>query len=79
MRWYFRFLKLENGTYYYSYSTESKEYDGVISYNEARDEPEIVKPCSFDKGSDWSCNRTLQHFWKVIQENFPKERSVLCG
>ena len=78
MRWYYKLLEKAGGFYVYAYSRESRDYDGRIRFAEASQSSEMITPA---KGDD---NKLLQemalsHFWRVINEGFPAERSVCCG
>lgn len=79
MRRYFKKNKIFNNTYYYNYSVENKMFDGEITYDLDTETIKITKPCKSDIGSNISQNRTILHFYKVIDDNFPDYRAVITG
>lgn len=79
MRWYFKMLEKTPMYYRYAYSRESKDLDGEIIYFIATKEARIEKPCLADKDSQLKAKTAIDHFWTVVKEKFPYERSVCCG
>ena len=79
MRWYYKLIEETPMYYRYVYSRESKDYDGVIIYFKATENVKLEIPCAIDKDSDHGKECACEHFWKVVKDNFPEERSVCCG
>lgn len=79
MRWYYKLLETGERFYIYAYSRESKDFDGIIRYDVETESPVMVKPSEMDINSELSQEIALSHFWKVINNDFPKECSVCCG
>ena len=78
MRWYYKLLRKDGNQYFYAYSTESKEYDGIIFYDTEAGEPIMIQACA-DDDNDFSKAWALRHFYIIIRENFPDELSVCIG
>lgn len=79
MRWYFRLLEQGATFYLYAYSRESKDFDGRIRYDTETETISVTIPCAADRDSEWLQEKARNHFWKVIRDGFPQERSVCCG
>lgn len=79
MRWYYKLIENTPMYYKYAYSRESKEYDGIIIYYKRTEQIVLEQACSIDKDSDSGKEAACDHFWRVVQDNFPDERSVCCG
>ena len=79
MRWYYKLIEKAGGFYVYAYSRESKDYDGRIRWEEASNTSEMVTPAKGDTESKLLQDMAISHFWRVISEGFPAERSVCCG
>lgn len=79
MRWYYKMLEKTPAYYRYAYSRESKDYDGIIVYYIATGKAEIEKPCAVDSDSKLKAQSAIDHFWFVVDDGFPDERSVCCG
>ena len=78
MRWKYSFISFEDGVYRYSYIRENAAEEGIISYNTFSGRVEVEKMCSIDD-SEYCREKAIEHFYKVINENFPKERKIWCG
>lgn len=79
MRWYYKIIEKTPAYYRYAYSRESKDYDGVIIYYIATGEAIVEKPCIGDAESKAKMESAIAHFWYVVDDAFPEERSVCCG
>lgn len=79
MRRYFKKDKIFNNIYYYNYSVENKMFDGEITYDLDTETIKIIKPCKNDIDNTISQKRTILHFYKVIDDNFPDYRAVITG
>ena len=79
MRWYYKLLERGENFYIYAYSRESKNFDGRIRYDIDGGTPVMIEPSKADLDSKLSQKSALNHFWKVIKNDFPVECSVCCG
>lgn len=79
MQWYYKKTEFKDNIYTYAYSHESKDYDGIIIYNIDNQKGEVTKPCKDDEGSKFAQNWSYEHFYKVIDENFPDYKAVITG
>ena len=79
MQWYYKLLEQAGGFYLYAYSREGKDYDGRIRCAEKSGNSELIVPAKGDAENKLLQEMALSHFWRVISEGFPSERSVCCG
>lgn len=78
MRWRYKFLDCNNNVYRYAYSYESDELDGVIVCDANTEDIWIEKAAAKDT-SEFFKERSISHFYFVMKDGFPDERSVCCG
>lgn len=79
MIWYYKIIEHSEKMYIYAYSRESNKLDGRIKYDSVTGKTTIVTPSIEDKNSLKAQKKTLEHFYTVVKENFPEERSICCG
>lgn len=79
MHWWYKFIEKRGDDYVYAYSCESDVLDGVIVYSTARQKAAVEKESYTDKGIERRVNRSVQHFYILVRENFPEIRHVCCG
>ena len=69
-----------NGIYTYYYSRESKNCDGLISYDTENEEIKVIQLCAADQEyGKFAEDSAIRGFFKVINEDFPAKRQVACG
>ena len=78
MRWRYKLLEHKDGIYRYAYSHESDELDGVMVYDANTEDLWIEKAAAKDTNKFFE-ERSISHFYFVIKDGFPDERSVCCG
>lgn len=78
MRWYYKLMEDQLAYFLYAYSRESMDYSGRIRYDKESGVFEVTLRCKADE-DDYDTQKALDHFWKVINDGFPDERSVCCG
>lgn len=79
MQWWYKLLFEDESKYVYGYSRESKECDGRIVYSKKDGIAIMEKPSKKDEAYETSAEASLEHFYYVVEEGFPKERHVCCG
>lgn len=79
MRWFYRIKEKHKDYIEYFYSRESKNYDGIIRFYFKDNTIKVIKPCIIDSDNIFLEGKAIEHFYKVIDENFPDEKSVACG
>lgn len=78
MWWFFKLLESSNRIKIYRYSRENKSLDGLIRFD-SESGVKMMQPCASDKESAWSQKKAVEHFYSVIEENFPEEKEICCG
>ncbi len=79
MRWIFKLIEKSKRIIIYAYARESDDLDGVISFDTLTGKTTVGKPCAKDKGKNYCIEKAIEHFQRVIEEDFPPERHVDCG
>ena len=79
MRWYYKLIEKGINFYLYAYSRESKDFDGQIRFDTETGKTTLVTPSAVDMDSKFLQGKAQEHFWKVVRDGFPEERSVCCG
>jgi hypothetical protein len=79
MLWYFKKMYEDDKIIRYSYSPETKLFDGIVEYNKATSEFELIRSSENDYGKK-HIDRMLHHLWRIIvKENAPDYRMVATG
>ncbi len=80
MWWFYKLKSINDGIYTYYYSRESKDCDGLISYDTETEEIKVIQLCAADqKYGQFAEDSAIRGFYRVIDENFPDTREVACG
>lgn len=79
MRWNYKLIDHSEKMYIYAYSRESNKLDGRIKYDISAGKATIMKPSKEDENILKAQKKAIEHFYTVVRENFPGERSVCCG
>ena len=79
MRWVYKLIEYTKSAYFYAYARESDQRDGIIMFDRGTGMITVTNPCEKDMGKEYCIEKAIEHFQKVIDDNFPVERHVDCG
>ena len=79
MIWNYKMIEHSEKMYIYAYSRESNKLDGCIKFDICEGKATIMKPSKEDENILKAHKKALEHFYTVVRETYPEERSICCG
>ena len=79
MRWFYKLLEKSSNYCMYAYSLENESYDGLIIYDSENASVSVVSPTCTAPDTEKAINTAIELFYHVINDNFPKQRTVSTG
>lgn len=79
MYWRYVLIERTDDSVIYAYSCDNKELDRRIVYSFTSQKAAIDVPSESDLKSEKLMKRSLIHFNRVVEEEFPEEVHVCCG